>query len=61
MGGGTLAFAFILIGIAAIPDWAIRPARAAIVLAHWRVQIAATGLSALFAAAIVFLLGTSRL
>jgi hypothetical protein len=30
-------------------------------LAHWRVQLAASGLSALFAALVVFLIGSSRL
>jgi hypothetical protein len=58
---GVLAVALLLLGLAAIPEWAVRPERAHMVLAHWRVQIAASGLSALFAAAIVFLIGTSAL
>jgi hypothetical protein len=60
--GAALALALVLLGIAAIPDWiVVRSARASLVLAHWRVQIAATGVSALCAAAIVFLIGTSGL
>jgi hypothetical protein len=56
---GALALALLLLGLAAIPDWVIRPARASLLLAHWRVQIAASGLSALLAALVVFLIGTS--
>jgi hypothetical protein len=58
---GGLALALLLLGVAAIPEWVMRPARAALLLAEWRVQIAASGVSALFAALIVFLIGTSRI
>lgn len=58
---GGLALAILLLGLAAIPEWIVRPGRAAMLLVQWRVQLAASGLSALFAALIVFLMGTSRL
>jgi hypothetical protein len=57
----TFALALLLIGIAAIPDWVVRQERAALVITQWRVQIAATGISALFAAVVVVLLGSSNL
>jgi hypothetical protein len=57
----SLALAVLLLGLAAIPPWAIRAPRAAGALAHWRVQIAAAGISALCAAGVVLLIGTSIL
>jgi hypothetical protein len=57
----SLAMAVVLLGIAAVPPWVIRAPRAAGVLAHWRVQIAAAGISALCAAGVVLLIGTSIL
>ena len=57
----ALAVALLLLSLAAIPEWVVRPERVALVLANWRVEIAASGLSALFAALIVFLIGTSRI
>jgi hypothetical protein len=58
---GAFAVSLLLLGIAAIPEWVVRPARAALLLSQWRVQLAASGASALFAALIVFLIGTSRI
>jgi outer membrane biosynthesis protein TonB len=51
-----VALGVILLGLAAIPGWAVRPARAALLIDQWRVQIAATGLSAVCMTLIVFLL-----
>ena len=56
---GAVGLGALLLGLAAIPQWAMRPVRASIIVEHWRVQIAATGLSAVFAALIVFVLSTS--
>jgi hypothetical protein len=49
----------LLLALAAIPAWVVRPARASAIIDHWRVQIAATGLSALSMALIIFVLTTS--
>lgn len=58
---GGLGLGVVLLGLAAVPTWAVRPVRAALLVEHWRVHLAATGLSTLFMALIVFLLGTSRI
>jgi hypothetical protein len=57
----ALGLAVLLLSLAAVPPWVIRTPRAAEVLAHWRVQIAAAGISALCAAGVVLLIGTSVL
>jgi len=54
-----MVFALIMLGIAAVPVWIIRSERAALLLEHWRVQIAASGASALVVAGVVFLMGSS--
>jgi outer membrane biosynthesis protein TonB len=56
-----LAVGGVLLGLAAVPAWILRPARASALIDHWRVQIAATGLSAVCMALIIFLLNTSGL
>jgi hypothetical protein len=58
---GGIGLGAILLGLAAIPGWAVRPARAAFLIDQWRVQLAATGLSAVCMALIVFLLDGTRL
>ena len=57
----ALGLALCLLGLAATPPWAMRSIRASMLLAHWRVQLAVTGVSTLFAAALAFLIATSRL
>jgi hypothetical protein len=59
LAGAAMVFALIMLGIAAVPVWIIRSERAAILLEHWRVQIAASGASALVVAGVVFLMGSS--
>jgi hypothetical protein len=59
LAGAAMVFALILLGIAAVPVWIIRPERAAVLLEHWRVQIAASGASALVVAGVVLLLGST--
>lgn len=57
----SLGIAVLLLGVAAVPPWALRTPRASEVLSTYRVQIAAAGLSALCAAAVVLLINTSVL
>jgi hypothetical protein len=57
----ALGFGALLLALAAFPQWAVRPGRAFLLLERWRVQIAATGLSAVLTALILFLLATSSL
>ena len=57
---GVVSVAAILLGLALIPAWSVRPARASMLLAQWRLHILAAGLSTLVAAALVLLIGTPQ-
>lgn len=59
LAGVALIFALVMLGIAAVPVWIVRSERAAVLLEHWRVQIAASGASALVLAGVVLLMGSS--
>ena len=58
---GALGLSILLLAVAALPSWvvAMRGPRLAGLLEEWRVHFAAAGLSTLFAAATVFLIGLS--
>ena len=54
----ALALSLLLLGTAAVPPSAVPRPRAAMLLADWRVELAAAGLSALCAAAVLLLLAS---